>query len=787
MKLRQSLLLPRCAARPECLVLACTMALASLPASGAGASAAPREQLHLGVVINEVPRPSLHEVLREGNTFYMREESLRELGLRVPVEPQDGLVPLQDQQGLAAKYRADLQELRLTVPPAWIEGLPLRLTSGLQADAVLREDLRVRGLLLNYDLFAQRAPGSTSVSGQAEFRLFTPGRGVWNQGLVSRVVHAGGETRHRMVRLDTSWRYDVPEHAVSFVAGDTVTRSLAWTRAIRIAGLQFGRDQGLQPYRVTAPLLSVAGEAALPSTVELFINGVREMGQPVLPGQFKIDAAPAVTGAGAAQVVITDLNGRVRKIDLDFYAAPSMLRSGTWDGSMEAGYPRTGYGVRSFGHASDPVAMATLRYGLSDDLTLEGHAEAGRGLGMAGAGIVSRLPRGLGVAGAALAFSDSGGTFGAQQAWAYQMIRPHFSLTATLLRRNAGFRDAASLVDHSSHQSLGSLSAGTRTLAGHVGFGWARQTSFDGSTGDVLSASLTRELPGRSTLQVAFLRAGGARRSRQLTIAWSLPLDGRGHLAASYSRTDERSLAILDLASGQPAKGNGIAYRVQASANGSSAGAHAQLTGTHPAVQWSAGAMRTGARETAFYAGVDGALLAAGRRMHAFGRVADGFAVVSTSGVPGVPVRLENRPAGVTDEHGTLLLPQLNAYQRNRVSIDTLGLPEDYRADAVETDAVPERGGGVAVGFRLRRVRPLVLTLLDDSGRPLPMGARVEATGTGGTAQRSVVGQDGFVYLEEIPEGAIRLRAQGRFGSCSAAIAPTGTAPGLTTICRSSP
>lgn len=782
--------MPRFARVRECLVFAATAGFAALPGPGQAAAAAVRERLHLAVVVNEVPRPSVHEVLREGTDLYMTAEALRELGLRVPQVAPDGLVPLRGLPGASASYRVETQELRLTVPPGWIEGLPLRLTSGLQPDAAPRPELRVHGLLADYALFAQRAGGSSSLSGHAELRLFSAAPGVWSQGLVTRVVQARGETSHHAVRLDTSWRYDMPDRALSLLAGDTVTRGLAWTRSLRIAGLQFGRDAGLQPYRLTSPLLSVSGEAALPSTVELFINGVRQMEQPVLPGQFQVDAAPTVTGAGTAQLVVTDLNGRVRRVDLDFYAAPSLLRSGAWDGSVEAGFPRAAYGLRSSDYASDPVAMGTLRYGVHDGLTLEGHAEAARGLGMAGAGVLHRLPRQLGLAGAALALSHSPAGTGAQHAFAYQNVGRHASVTATLLRRTERFRDAASLTGSASQRSVASLGTGLRTFAGHLGLGWARQSSFDGGDASVLSASLTKDLAGRSTLQATYLetRAGG-RRSRQLALTWSLPLDDHGLLSAGYSRHEGRGAGVVELASAPPAEGSGIAYRLQASADGSRTGAHGQLTGNHRAGHWTAGAMHMGGDAgDLLYAGLDGALLATGGRMHALPRVDDGFAVVSTSGVPGVPVRLENRPAGVSDAEGILLLPRLNAHQRNRVSIDTMGLPEDYRADAVQADAVPERGGGVAVPFGLRRVRPLALTLLDEAGRALPVGTAIEVTGTAGAVmQRTVVGQDGFVYLEDVAEEPVRLRARGSFGACRAQATRTDAAPGGAIVCRSAP
>src|SRR5690606_34292039 len=103
----------------------------------------------------------------------------------------------------------------------------------------------------------------------------------------------------------------------------------------------------LQPYQTTAPLASFVGEAVLPSTVELYINGLRQSTQRVPPGQFQIDSLPSLNGAGRAEVIVTDINGQRRILNFDFYGAPSLLRQGLFDWSVETGFVRNDYGLRS--------------------------------------------------------------------------------------------------------------------------------------------------------------------------------------------------------------------------------------------------------------------------------------------------------------------------------------------------------------------------------------------------------------------------------------------------------
>ena len=107
----------------------------------------------------------------------------------------------------------------------------------------------------------------------------------------------------------------------------------------------------------------------------------------------------------------------------------------------------------------------------------------------------------------------------------------------------------------------------------------------------------------------------------------------------------------------------------------------------------------------------------------------------------------ENRFVGETDRRGLLMVPRLNAWQRNKLSIDPLDLPADVRVGQVDLIAVPRDRSGVSVQFEVRPVRAAVAVLHDEDGQPLPMGSRVRVEATN---REVVVGFDGEVYMEEL-------------------------------------
>src|SRR5690606_3422824 len=142
----------------------------------------------------------------------------------------------------------------------------------------------------------------------------------------------------------------------------------------------------------------------------------------------------------------------------------------------------------------------------------------------------------------------------------------------------------------------------------------------------------------------------------------------------------------------------------------------------------------------------------------------DGFALVSTNGMPRVPVKSENRPVGVTDSDGRLLVPRLRSYQHNRISIDPLGLPVDVRIDATSKDAVPRHGSGLNIEFRIERVQAATVILQDSAGQFIPMGA--QATLNDAPQSSSWVGYDGRLYLEGL-QAQNRLSIQDGAKQCT--------------------
>jgi hypothetical protein len=124
--------------------------------------------------------------------------------------------------------------------------------------------------------------------------------------------------------------------------------------------------------------------------------------------------------------------------------------------------------------------------------------------------------------------------------------------------------------------------------------------------------------------------------------------------------------------------------------------------------EWHVG-LQQGASQRNQYASAEGSLTLLDGSLHALRYIQQGMALVSTHGIGHVPVMLENRPAGETDEDGYLLLTDLPRYHNSKVSINPLDLPADVIAPSptcMPGRATTARSKSILTSITPSRFRP---------------------------------------------------------------------------------
>jgi outer membrane usher protein len=706
------------------------------------------ESLYLEVVLNGNETRRIAHFSRSEGHLRTGAETLRQLGFRLPAEAAS-TIDLAELSGVSWQYDASRQRMLITAPERLLDQDRAVLNA---PTASIPEPQATTGALLNYDVYGTRDDESnTALSSFTEFRMF--GRfGVLSSTWLSRVTDSpGGDSHADSERLDTTWSRSFVDSTTVLRVGDAITGNVSWSRATRFGGIQLQRDFALQPDLITFPIPQFLGQATVPSTVDLYINGLRRYSGDTPAGPFQLGTVPIVNGAGDAQVVITDALGRQTTYDFPFYTTSQLLRQGLSDYSLDLGFVRKNYGLSSFSYASDPSANGIYRRGMTDWLTLEAHGEAISGLTNAGGGGAMQLGTG-GVLTASYAHSTGQGRDGSQAGLGYNWRNSWLNLAVDSLCSFGEYRDVASLYGPPPAKRIDRALIGlTFAPIGSFGANYVELTYPDQPASRYASAFYFKSLGTRLSLSLSINQNLENHDDRTAFLGVSLSF-GSGESASLSAQHDSRGNYVAVDVSRPISPDGGAGWHVRAQDGSGLSGGQAEFGYRGQRSQELIGA-ETLNGNTRGYAELTGALVFMDSRLFAARQIDDAFALVAT-GVPDVPVMLENRLVGKTDADGDLLITPLNSYQRNRVSIDPMLLPADAHIERVDGDVVPADRSGVLVNYRIQPLNAASVVLHDGSGSVLALGSAVEFNGD--AAHAVVVGYDGVVYLEGLtPHNAL--------------------------------
>lgn len=702
-------------------------------------------QLFLELVVNQMDTGRIIAVDQRAGQLFVPASALQDVGMKLPGEPV-GSVALDQVPGLHSDYDSNGQRLLLDVPPSWLQAQFIGNRNTYPRTQVMSSF----GALLNYDVyFNDTDDGGSYLAAWNEVRLFDTWGTLSNTGQVRQTL-ADGITDSTLGngyrRYDTTWRFSDDERLLTYEAGDVISGSLPWSSSVRLGGVQVSRDFAVRPDLVTYPLPQFAGEAAVPSSVDLFINGYKSDTAQLQPGPYTLTNVPFINGAGEAVVVTTDALGRQVSTTVPFYVTSTLLQQGLTDFSVAAGTLRRDYTLRDFGYGPG-VTSGTFRYGYSDSLTLESHAEASSDLTLGGLGANLRLGN-FGVLNTALSQSQFDSRSGQQLSLGYQYNSTRYSLMYQRVERRDDYADLT-LVD-TPYASLSKRSEQV-TLSlnlqrfGSLGLGYFDVQAADDSRTRLLNLSWSKPLWRNTSFYLSANREiGDSNWAMQAQLV--IPFDLNGSLALSTERSkDGASRQRINYSRAVPSEG-GVGYNLGYAQGDAPSYRQADLTWRLQSVQLQAGVYGSSDAQTR-WADASGSLVWMGGETFAANRINDAFVVVSTQGFAGIPVRYENQLVGQTDRNGHLLVPWSSAYYRGKYEIDPLNLPANVQSPNVEQRVSVRRGSGYLLEFPLRRVLAASITLVDRQHQELPLGSLVvhEQSNT-----QAVVGWDGLVYLENL-------------------------------------
>jgi outer membrane usher protein len=766
-------------ARMTLVVTVATALLANTARAAIGDGARP---LQLEVLINGETTGLLASflLLPDGRIAARRSE-LVESGLKVPgTGAPDDLVVLGDIVPGHFKYDEPTQTISFDLTDSQ------RIARAF--DAMRNASPRIPvstdwGTLLNYTLYGSSVSGlkngATAFNGGSatfEERVFSP------YGTFSQTGILGTTTTRDMtaLRLDTTFSYSDPGSLITYRAGDSITGALNWTRPIRFGGLQAQRNFSVRQDLVTAPLPSFSGSAAVPSTLDVYLNNAKTYSQEVPSGPFQINNLPLISG-GEARLVLRDASGREVETTLPFYTSPQLLREGLTYFAVETGFPRLHYGTDSDSYVGMEFSSFSARHGLFDWLTLEAHAEEAGGLYNGGAGLLARTGD-FGVISAAASGSGYQGRGGLQAYAAFETKIWGVTLNASSTRTFWDYNDLASVTapiysiaansglppvnGAAPPRAIDRASAGIRLpdLSG-LSVSFVHMEPASGSTTNLVSAAWSKSIFGNAQAFVTAFADLSNRHNYGGFAGISFPLGSDSSVSTGVTKSSSGTSFTTDASRPLRSEPGSYAWRVHdnegAAVDRSASVAYRSASATFQVGVEQAQAYGNAVRSTGQ---VDGAIAAMGGGVFLTNRIDDAFAVVET-GTPRVPVYYENRPIGETNGNGQLLIPNLRSYGNNKISIDPKNLGVNDEIETTENVVAPADRSGVLVKFKTRQNLPDAVVVLNGAdGKPLAVGSRGHLDGAD---DEFVVGYDGRAFVKNL-KGANIVAISSDKGECRA-------------------
>lgn len=738
----------------------------------------------LSVRVNTVEKGDVFVERTPDNDFLVKVHDLKAMGFRDPpgtprIIEGEPYIALASFRGVSFEFNAQRLTLNMTADAGLLSGSNFAMKSQRRGRGAATE---APSAFFNYALTASGAEsggGNVGFSGELGWRL-----GDYLLLADGNMVRRADGGR-KFVRLMTSVTRDDREKLQRTIIGDFFTPSRDFNTGVGLGGISVSKLYGLNPYFIQFPMHSVGGTVALPSDLEVFLDGQRIRTERLQPGTFELRDILAYGGARNVQLLLRDSFGRTQQLNYSFYFSDQALSKGLHEYSYNAGAMRRGYGVES--NRYGPAAFTAFhRYGFSDAITAGMRAEGTRHLLNAGP-LATVVLGNAGVVSMALAGSTIAGHDGASGLASYTYQTKTWSAGFSL-RRDWG--DYASLGDPpavTNRKLEGSIYASYSLARGAISLSHSVLTTHTGVTPSVATSARpfhvatfqdrrvstvsygTPLFSGRATLTASVSHVREATTSRnEAFVGLIVFLEQNYSMAANYRAEKNTNSQSIQLSKSQPI-GEGLGFSVDADRNANSTGEYVQYRST---LQYNAPAAMLRAelgrfRDQLGNSHSDYRLSIAGGVGYAQGHVAFGrpitgsFGIVKVGDLAGVGVSVNGQNMGKTNAQGVVFLPTLTPYYDNDVSIAPENIPIEYSFRTNVQSVSPSSRSGALLEFTLTRIQAFsgMLKYRQD-GATKPVEFQEIRINAEGTRQSFQTGRGGEFYVENLKPGTYPATVQ---------------------------
>ncbi len=723
-------------------------------------------QLFLNISINSNASEDLVAVKQsKDGKLYILSSALRTLRIKIDEHiPDNQWVCINDLNGIQFKYLENEQSLNLKVPSNMLTGYSVDLSGQQITSPQLLKMKPLNAAILNYSLYNTITNDENVFSGTAE-GIFNSAIGNFSSGVLYNGSNENSYSHEKWVRLESKWQYVDPEKIRIYTLGDFISNSPDWGSSVRLAGFQWSSAYSQRGDIVTSALPQFSGSAALPSTLDLYVNQQKIYSGLVPSGPFDIKQLPFISG-NEVTLVTTDATGKQSITKKPYYFSSKILAKGINEFSVDVGIPRYNYGLYSNDYDDATFASGAIRYGYSNSLTLSGGAEASTdGLSNLGTGFAKNV-LGIGVMNADIAASQYKDENGYSALLGLEgRISKNISFNTSYRKVFDNYFDLAR-VSQVRYLKDNQINAETQNYLNYsaladeifraginynfyAGYGvylGYNQIKYSDNSYKLLSTNLSGNLDKNWGFYASAYKDYENHKDYGVYFALRYTPSSKVNAITSVS-SDSGSLRYRQEIFGlsEPQIGSfgwgGYVERDQ-DANENNASVYASyraraayLTGRYN---------RFGDNDQVALSAT-GSLVAAAGRIFAANEIGDGYAVVTNAG-PQSQIINGGVNLGVTDNSGRFLIPSLMPYQVNHIYLDPSYLPLNWSVKSTDQKTVVGYRQGGLIDFGAHQVISGLVKLVDANNSPLLPGYTVRINGQ----QDGVVGYDGEVFIQNL-------------------------------------
>ncbi|ENU48311.1 fimbria/pilus outer membrane usher protein [Acinetobacter nosocomialis] len=723
-------------------------------------------QLFLNISINSNPSEDLFSVKQsKDGKLYIRSGDLKTLRVKMDEHiPDSQWVCINQLKGIQFKYLENEQSLNLQVPASMLTGYSVELSGQQTTSSGLLKMKPLNAAILNYSLYHTITNDESIFSGSAE-GIFNSALGNFSSGVLYNGSNETSYSHEKWVRLESKWQYVDPEKVRIYTLGDFVSNSSDWGSSVRLAGFQWSSAYTQRGDIVTSALPQFSGSAALPSTLDLYVNQQKIYSGLVPSGPFDIKQLPFISG-NEVTLVTTDATGQQIITKKPYYFSSKILAKGINEFSVDVGVPRYNYGLYSNDYDDATFASGAIRYGYSNSLTLSGGVEASTdGLTNLGTGFAKNL-FGVGVINADIAASQYKDENGYSTLIGLEgRISKNISFNTSYRKVFDNYFDLARVSqirylkenqisaepqNYLSYSALADeiIRAGINYnfYAGYGVYVGYNQIKYSDNSYKLLSANLSGSLNKNWGFYSSAYKDYENHKDYGIYFALRYTPSTRTNAITSVSSDSGRLTYRQEVFVLSEPKINSFgwggyverdqdAHTNNASIYGSYRARAAYLTGRYN---------RIGDNDQVALSAT-GSLVAAAGRIFAANEIGEGYAVVTNAG-PKSQIINGGINLGTTDKSGRFLIPSLMPYRENHIYLDPSYLPLNWNVKSTDQKTVVGYRQGTLVDFGAHQVVSGLVRIVDKNNTALLPGYSVRIN----RQQDAVVGYDGEVFVPNL-------------------------------------